>query len=157
MKMNVNEIRRINVIAMISRQYNGIAADFARAIERSDSQVSQWITGGEKGRSIGEKSARHIEKQCDLPRGTLDHPDMQIAAPAARQPLGLYRIDPVIQSRVLELFDKLTKHQQSQFLQEIEAAASANEVIIREVGNRLCPTDDETVGRHLPTVPVSKK
>jgi hypothetical protein len=60
--------RRENVKRLIAAHYRR-RADFARDLDRANSQVGQWIHGN---RQIGEKLAREIERHFGLPEGSLD-------------------------------------------------------------------------------------
>lgn len=51
--------------------FGGSAAQLAKAVNRSGSQISQWFTGV---RTITEDSARRIEKSLKLPAGWMDQP-----------------------------------------------------------------------------------
>lgn len=65
------EIRRTNLAKVRRDQFSGNAADLARAIGKSPSQVGQWLSGH---RSISEGSARHIERRLNLSQLELDLP-----------------------------------------------------------------------------------
>lgn len=69
--------------------------------------------------------------------------------PMLQQTLAIYVTEPERQKRLLELYDKLRREQQDEFLQRIEAAASANEAIVRELGPRFQIAPDEMVARHI--------
>lgn len=54
-------------------------AKFATVIERTPSQVSQWVnaskySGSEKRRYMDRSTARYIEKKCGKPEGWMDQP-----------------------------------------------------------------------------------
>jgi len=66
------ETRLKNLNAIIRIQFNGNRAEFARAIGRSPGLAHQWV---HEYRTIGEKSARLIERCLALPTGALDAPD----------------------------------------------------------------------------------
>ena len=51
---------------LIKTRFDGVQAKFARAIGRSESQVSQWMSGY---RNLEGKVARHIEMKLGLPQG----------------------------------------------------------------------------------------
>lgn len=58
---------RVDLIKqLINDRFNRNQAAFARAIDKSPAQVSQWVTGN---RSIGDGVARQIEMVLDLPAG----------------------------------------------------------------------------------------
>lgn len=150
--MDVHEVRRTNLIALIRKRFNDNAAAFARAVARSDSQISQLIKGTRK---MGEKQVRRFERELHLSNGVMDRVDMAEINTARQTPPAYLsqHIDPETQSRLLRLFGNLTRRQQATFITEIEAAVRANEIIVREVGRRLCPPDDATVAKHLPPPP----
>lgn len=80
----IDEIRQINLAALVT-EVGGTGA-LANLIERSQSQVSQWVTQSKhsvtgKPRVISSSSARYIEGKCNKPAGWLDkdHSDKTIA------------------------------------------------------------------------------
>lgn len=66
--MDMFKIRKANLAGLIGDKY-GAAADFARKYGLDPTYISQLMTGY---RNMGEKAARKMEKQCDLPDGFLD-------------------------------------------------------------------------------------
>jgi hypothetical protein len=69
------DIRRANLVHLVT-EYGGVA-NLASTIDRSPSQVSQWLNASVdfksgKPRSIGNASARHIERSTGRPEGWLD-------------------------------------------------------------------------------------
>lgn len=73
--MTIDEIRRHNLAALV-REYGSVVA-LAAAIERSESQVSQWLnasinSGTGKPRGMRSDSCRHIEKMVGKPIGWMD-------------------------------------------------------------------------------------
>lgn len=71
----IDDIRRDNMAAL--RDEHGGTAGLAKQLERSESQVSQWILGSahsETGKQRGMRpdSARYIERKCGKPVGWLD-------------------------------------------------------------------------------------
>ena len=70
---------------LVATRYKGNKAAFARAIKRTPSQVSQWLSGRRK---IGEAGARLIEMSMGLPTGYFDRPHGShgSAAPQAAYP-----------------------------------------------------------------------
>ncbi len=69
--MDINEIRRARLRAIIDERFDGTAGQMADAIGRPRPNVSGLLSGT---RSIGEKLARDIEVKLTLPRGWLDQP-----------------------------------------------------------------------------------
>jgi phage repressor protein C with HTH and peptisase S24 domain len=71
----IDEIRRENLAFLIGEY--GKLKTFADKIERSSSQVSQWLNGSKhsesgKPRRFNSDSARYIEKMCGKPEGWMD-------------------------------------------------------------------------------------
>lgn len=62
---------------IIDDRFDGVQADFAKAIGRSPSVVWQYLSGH---RTIGEKFARHVERKLNLPTNYLDRTSASIAA-----------------------------------------------------------------------------
>lgn len=79
-------MRRAAVQALIEQRFGGRTADFARAIERDDAQVWQFMNQ----RSIGEKLARDIEAKLGLARGALDDGSLLGEGPGVSEPAGVY-------------------------------------------------------------------
>lgn len=73
----VNEYRRDNLIRLVAAL--GGTSDFARALGKSSSQISQWVNASPdsktgKPRQISDSAARQIEAACRLARGWMDQP-----------------------------------------------------------------------------------
>ncbi len=71
----ISEIRRANLL-VLSDELGGKPA-LADRIGKVYSQLSQWINASKSSetgrpRTVGDDSARHIEKSCGKPRGWLD-------------------------------------------------------------------------------------
>lgn len=99
----VDDIRRENLTAL-AKKLGGIAA-LAKKLDRTESQVSQWVRGAThsktgKRRGMKGETARWIEVTADLPLGWLDqeHRDTYspgtAAAPIARQDEIAYTVPP---------------------------------------------------------------
>lgn len=70
--MDINEVRKANLEKVIKLNFKS-KSEFARAINKSPSHVGNWLSDSSSGkRSIGEKSARYIEKQLRLEPMLLD-------------------------------------------------------------------------------------
>lgn len=70
---DIYAVRRKNLQSIVNDVSGGNIAEFARKVNRSRSQVSQYLSAGYNGgRSIGERIARQIEKDLDLPMMELD-------------------------------------------------------------------------------------
>lgn len=65
--MNIYKKRRANLRLLIDERANGNAAEFARMLDLTRSQVGQYLSEAyNEGRSIGEKVARRIEESLGL-------------------------------------------------------------------------------------------
>src|SRR5690625_1610391 len=65
--MNIYKTRRANLRLLIEERANGNAAEFARMLDLTRSQVGQYLSETyNDGRSIGEKVARRIEESLGL-------------------------------------------------------------------------------------------
>lgn len=71
MAMVTSEIRRQNARALLENECRGVAADFAKRLERADTQVNH-IIGPNAHKGIGPKLARLIEDAFGRPKGWLD-------------------------------------------------------------------------------------
>lgn len=153
--MDVKAIRKANVERVIEKRFNGNQASFAESIKREPAQVWQWLTTTKTRRPIGEKIARHIEDQLELPKLGLDTPNMDPLAKrnAIAEPQPLYKVHPDQQAKILALFELLTSAQRDDFINQIAAAVKSNEAIVREVGGRLSHPHDEHVATSLPMPP----
>lgn len=99
--MNIDDIRRHNLAELI-RSYGSVVA-FAAAIDRSESQVSQWVnasknSGTGKPRGMRSDSCRHIEKMVGKPLNWMDvlhdgPPSEVVPANAAMPPEGYVRLE----------------------------------------------------------------
>jgi DNA-binding transcriptional regulator YdaS (Cro superfamily) len=67
--MSFKDLRRARLLWLRDTRFNGVAKALADALERSPSQIGQWLSGH---RSIEEESARFIEKQLRLGARGLD-------------------------------------------------------------------------------------
>lgn len=96
--MTIDEIRRQNLGQLIS-SYGSLTA-FAAAIERSESQVSQWVnasinSGTGKPRGMRSDSCRHIEKMTGKPSGWMDRSHEEMGSTSAElAPAELYSPPP---------------------------------------------------------------
>lgn len=71
----IDDIRRENMAALVE-EFHGVA-NLATRLERSESQVSQWLNGSAhsvtgKRRGMRADTARYIEKKCGKEEGWLD-------------------------------------------------------------------------------------
>lgn len=77
MRMKNIETIRLENLRILSNELGG-QVRLAERLNKSPSQVSQWLTGAKlpsgKSRAISSESAREIEKVLDLPNNWLDSP-----------------------------------------------------------------------------------
>lgn len=93
----IDDIRRERLGAL-AKSLGGVTS-LARALERSDAQVSQWIRGAAHsttGRKRGMKSetARWIEATTGMPEGWLDSDPTASEAQHAAEPAAEYLVPP---------------------------------------------------------------
>jgi SOS-response transcriptional repressor LexA len=67
--MDIKDVRVKKLAELIRNRYDNNAASFARAVDRSSSQVNDTLAGR---KSFGEKFARHIEQKLNLPERWMD-------------------------------------------------------------------------------------
>lgn len=81
--MELQEIRLQNLRRLVAIRFNGVVAQFARAIGKDRNQA-RFILHPEKpgGRWLGEKQAREIEATLGLPRLSLDFLDGDLSSPS---------------------------------------------------------------------------
>jgi len=84
--MDINEIRRRNLLALLDREaanggQRGARARFASAIERAPDLITRWSAN----KPLGSDVARHIEACLHLPSGWMDQ---RHDAQATKQPPG---------------------------------------------------------------------
>lgn len=71
--MDIQDIRRANLAALIAERFSGNKSALAAAIDRQPSYISSCLAEpGKNQKSFGEKFARHIETSLGLPLGALD-------------------------------------------------------------------------------------
>ena len=68
----VNETRRSQLLRLMGERFNDSQAELGRALRRSPTTVWRWISRGKHEKPIGEKVAREIEQQLNLPAYWLD-------------------------------------------------------------------------------------
>lgn len=149
--MDLQQIRKANVKRLIEERCNGSQAQFAGKISRSSAYVHQLISTKPSSRSVGEKTARHIEEKLGLSRGELDLAPHQ--REAIQQSLELHTLEEKDKALILELFECLTKAQRDDAIKDLRAAVESNKVIVREVGGRLSHPTDKKVAQILPAAP----
>ncbi|GHB30734.1 S24 family peptidase [Salinicola rhizosphaerae] len=77
--MDIYEIRRRNLQALVNERFGGKKARLADAIDRQSSYISRCLSSGSHRKRIGEEFARHTEASLGLVKGWLDeeHLDKQ--------------------------------------------------------------------------------
>lgn len=87
----VDEIRRENLAALAKRL--GGNSDLAQKLDRTESQVSQWVTGSllpsGRRRGMRPETARWIEATAGLPPGWLDQEHPESTANAVSQEMAV--------------------------------------------------------------------
>jgi transcriptional regulator with XRE-family HTH domain len=110
-----NDTRRTRLAWLRDNEFGGYAKALSDRLERSPSQLGQWLTGH---RSISADTARMIEERCGYPKYWLDG-DVPGNAPEP---------SPMAQ-RLSREFDKLPQAAQSalfvQIMEQIERATIA--------------------------------
>ncbi|HJV75375.1 MAG TPA: hypothetical protein VJ654_14205 [Noviherbaspirillum sp.] len=107
----IDEIRRER-LALLKAEYGGVGK-LAEQLEKSFSQVSQWINASThsatgKTRGISDEQCRMIEEKCEKPRGWMDSdPDM---------------IDVKVLMQVIAGFLQATESGQRQIIESVKAA-----------------------------------
>lgn len=112
--MDISELRRHNFKRFISEDCDGNAAEAARRIKRSSSQVNDLISGR---KSFGEKFARDIEPLMGKPRDWLDQDHNSYDLPPAdaqflnevRQDLAVYQVPEHIKQAIVTLITSSPK------------------------------------------------
>lgn len=71
--MDIYELRRANLRALIEMRFNGKASSLAAAVDRQPSYISRCLSeSGPHAKPIGERFARHIEEALELLPMALD-------------------------------------------------------------------------------------
>jgi len=72
---NTAEVRRLNLIEYIAKNFSGNRAAFCRATGKNPNLINLVLSGNKDyARTIGEKLARDIEARSNLAKGWLDSP-----------------------------------------------------------------------------------
>lgn len=73
--MNIYDIRRKNLSALIQSKYENNRSLFARSVDKNVNTINLYLTTNESlRRNIGERNARDLERMASLPSGWLDDP-----------------------------------------------------------------------------------
>jgi len=67
--MNIQDIRREVLKAVIRRSFNNVARQLAGQVKRQDGQINDMLKGR---KAFGEKAARMFETDLNLPSGYFD-------------------------------------------------------------------------------------
>jgi hypothetical protein len=67
--MDIQDLRRYILKALIDEKYGGNVSAFATAIKKAQSQIADTL---DRRKAFGEKVAREIETRAKLPRGYFD-------------------------------------------------------------------------------------
>ncbi len=135
--MDIYEIRRQNLRALIKEQFDGKISSLADAIERAPSYLSRCLTENPDHRKrVGEKLARDIEAKVLLPELWLDQPrDESLPAfPNSTLP----RRDIISEGTLHDIsaWDESTPLNDDEvevpFLREVELAAGSGRFAIEE-------------------------
>lgn len=71
--MDIYEVRRKNLLALIERKYENNRSLFARSVDKNVNTINLYLTGNlDLRRNIGERNARDLEKMASLPEKWLD-------------------------------------------------------------------------------------
>ncbi|HWH86181.1 MAG TPA: S24 family peptidase [Pseudomonas sp.] len=85
--MDIYEIRRANLRALVKKKFNGRMAGLAEAVDRAHSYISRCLTDNEKHRkNIGEEFARDLENRLGLLPLALDKPEGEGLASSGERP-----------------------------------------------------------------------
>jgi len=80
--MDIYEIRRQNLIAVLEEQFSGKISALADKMEKNHSQISRLVKPhGGTPENMGTGIARQIEAAANKPEGWLDRPHNKIAEP----------------------------------------------------------------------------
>lgn len=91
---------RLDILkALIKDRFGDRKAEFAQAIGKSPSQVSQLLSGHRK---IGDATVRNIEIQLNLPQGYFDNPGLSVQSTQ-----GTYHVKKTKQCKTRPLAQKL--------------------------------------------------
>lgn len=96
--MNMNDIRRQNILTLIERRFNGNQTEMARQSGIASTSLNQMLSRGKNEktrRTITERTARHIERELALEVGYLDKPQpgQKIAEPPAQYTTRLQMVE----------------------------------------------------------------
>jgi hypothetical protein len=137
--MNIKDIRRNNLL-VLKKEFGS----FAALAKRTNTDASYLSQVNIKARDMGHDVARRIEAALGKTPGWMDA-QRHDRTNAVEQPMALYSVNPVLQTRVLAAFDWLTPPQQEDHLKELEAMAEANRQAAKIFQKRIATADNERV------------
>lgn len=70
--MNIQDIRRQNLRAVIEAEFGGVPARLARALGCQPTSISRLTSSAASKRNMGDKMARDIERAAGRPDGWMD-------------------------------------------------------------------------------------
>lgn len=130
-----SEIRRAR-LALLVKSADSVA-DAARILDRSSSQVSQWLNASidhktGKPRHISDASARHIEAQFKKPKGWLDQPLVKGSTPDTPRNWLTPRI-----RHIVELCEDMTESEQDHIIAMLESERREAEEAVKKLSPRV--------------------
>lgn len=138
--MDIQEIRRANLAALVHSRFQGNQSALAFAVDRQASYISRCLASpGKHSKPIGEKFARHIEASLGLAPGALD----TMAGHDTPERRNLLETDSLHQSAHLfpiEIWDDETPlgpdEVELPFFKEVELSAGKGSEVMLETGGR---------------------
>lgn len=125
----IDDIRRDN-LAALAKEFGGVAG-LSRKLERSESQISQWIRGAAhsktgKQRGMRAITARWVEQITEKPTGWLDinHEDSPAALKAEERSPATYITSPHHSRPLVQQVCDLAEKINDEGLRELSAFAS---------------------------------
>lgn len=135
--MDIQDIRRANLNAIIQTRFQGIKSALAAAVDRQASYITRILTTeGKNSKPIGEKFARHVEQSLGLEPGALDTP------PGVDTPSRRSLLDPAVEALLhpIDVWDDETPlgpdEVELPFFQEVELSAGKGSEVMLETGGR---------------------
>ena len=109
--MATASIRRDVLRALITKQYGGIARQFAIAAKKPAGQINDMLATPPR-KSFGEKVARQIEKELGLIDGYFDQPITTEQTKVSEPEASRYAVFSPSITEVIQLMETLTHAQQ---------------------------------------------
>ncbi len=108
--MNIQDIRRQNLRAVIEAEFGGVPARLARALGCQPTSISRLTSSAASKRNMGEKMARDIERVSGRPDGWMDALHDDDMEPVIK---ALARLNPANLQAVVALAEALAASQQT--------------------------------------------